>query len=144
MGIKPYYTPGYCQCGVTSMEVLWQEPVFCNYCGTEILLKAPPRRYRLGYLPLSIPIAHFWYQHYHPQPLQCLTGFSRRSLESILQCERIVANESFLQINVKNNKYFCLEFKPNETIKNLYINSSIRSNTNKKYPVIFKTFNFFD
>ena len=105
------YQPGFCECGRTSTEVPWDESIFCSYCGTELSLELLPRRYRLGYLPLSIPIAHFWYRHYEPRPLPRLTGFSRRLFPLVLYCERIVAGEAFLVLKRREQSYFSPEFQ---------------------------------
>ena len=114
--VSPNYQPGFCECGRTSTEVSWDESVFCTYCGTELSLETLPRRYRIGYLPLSIPIAHFWYRHYEPRPLPRLTGFSRRLFPLVLYCERIVAGEAFLVLKRQERSYFSPEFQPAERL----------------------------
>ena len=116
--VSPNYQPGFCECGRTSTEVSWDESTFCTYCGTEISLETIPRRYRIGYLPLSIPIAHFWYRHYDPRPLPRLTGFSRRLFPIVLYCERIVAGEAFLILKRWERSYFSPEFQPVERLSN--------------------------
>jgi hypothetical protein len=121
--VSQKYQPGFCECGRTSTEVIWKEPTFCGYCGTEISIIVLPRRYRLGYLPLSIPISHFWYYHYEPRPLQRLTRFSRRIFLSILYCEIIVAEEAIFTLKIKNRTYFSSEFRPIERLTERTTNS---------------------
>jgi DNA-directed RNA polymerase beta' subunit len=114
--VSPNYQPGFCECGRSSTEVPWNDSIFCNYCGTEISLELLPRRYRIGYLPLAIPIAHFWYRHYEPRPIPRLAGFSRRLFPIVLYCERIVAGEAFLILKQQEQSYFSSEFQPAERV----------------------------
>ena len=116
--VSQNYQPGFCECGRTSTEVPWDESIFCSYCGTELSLETIPRRYRIGYLPLSIPIAHFWYRHYEPRPLPRLTGFSRRLFPLLLYCERTVAGEAFIILKRREQSYFSPEFQPAERLSN--------------------------
>nr|BBI28725.1 beta' subunit of RNA polymerase [Dinophyceae sp. MRD-151] len=116
--VSQSYQPGFCVCGRISTEVPWDESIFCSHCGTELSLEVIPRRYRMGYLPLSIPIAHFWYRHYEPRPLSRLTGFSHRLFPLILYCERAVAGEAFLVLKRREQSYFSPEFQPAERLSN--------------------------
>jgi hypothetical protein len=102
------YRPGLCDCGLTSTEVPWHTSIHCRCCFTDVYVstKQFPRRRRIGFLPLSLPIAHLWYYRFRPFPLTRLTGFSRRIFPLILYCERTVAEELFLCFNKKTQLYF--------------------------------------
>ena len=120
------YQPGFCECGRTNTEIVWDKSTFCGYCGVEVSIEFLPRRYCLGYLPLSVPIAHFWYYYYEPQPISRLIGFSRHLFLILLRCERIVAEEIFLVLKLKNQIYFSTDFQPIEHLSN----SSFTTTTN--------------
>jgi hypothetical protein len=113
------YSPGCCQCGYTSTEVSWGASIFCDYCGTNVSSEVLPRRYRLGYLPLSLPVGHIWYLHYDPRPLPRLSGFSRRLFPLLLRCEIFVPEELTLTLNQQDQQYFSLEFRPIQRLINL-------------------------
>jgi DNA-directed RNA polymerase beta' subunit len=114
------YQPGFCECGRTSTEIPWEKSAFCGYCGTEISIEILPRRYKLGYLPLSTPIAHFWYYYYEPHPLYKLTNFSRRLFIILINSETIIAEEACFTIMIRKQNYSSLEFNPNNHFTNLF------------------------
>ena len=118
--MSPEYHPGSCECGRTNTEVTWDESIFCGYCGTEVSMEILPRRYYLGYLPLALPIAHFWYYYHNPRPLPCLIGFSLRLFQLIFQCKRIVAEEISLTLKLQNQVYFSSDFCPMEYLSNFH------------------------
>jgi DNA-directed RNA polymerase beta' subunit len=119
------YHPGFCECGRTNTEVVWDKSTFCGYCGVEVSIEILPRRYCLGYFPLSVPVAHFWYYYYEPQPLSRLLGFSRQLFLLLLRCERIVAEEIFLVLKLKNQVYFSTDFQPVEQLSNSHFNARV-------------------
>ena len=110
------YRPGFCECGLTSTEVPWDESILCNYCRREILIDMFPRRYHLGYLSLALRITHIWYYHYELNSLPYLTSFSRRLFCLILRYERIVAEEVILTFRESDLPYFSTEFRPVERL----------------------------
>jgi hypothetical protein len=105
------YRPGFCTCGRTNTEIPWNYTLFCGYCGTEITTNSLIRRHQLGYLPLSVPIAHVWYFNYEPRPLIRLSGFTRRLFPLILRCERVAAEEAYFTIQLNTRIYFSCEFQ---------------------------------
>jgi DNA-directed RNA polymerase beta' subunit len=123
------YQPGFCECGRTNTEVVWDSPTFCGYCGVEVSIEVLTRRYCLGYLPLSVPVAHFWYYHYEPQPISRLLGFSRQLFLILFRCKRIVAEEIFLVLKLKNQVYFSTDFQPFDHSLNSYSNARTNFNS---------------
>jgi DNA-directed RNA polymerase beta' subunit len=132
--VSSEYQPGFCTCGRTSTEVSWEDTVFCGCCGNEISIELLPRRYTLGYLPLSIPVAHFWYYYYEPRPLPRLTNFSRRLFIMLLHCERVVAEHAFIILNTKNQSYFSSEFWPKKHFTNFFPNYKSNFSGLEKFP----------
>jgi hypothetical protein len=128
------YQPGFCRCGRTSTEIPWYESTFCGYCGATIAIRLSSRRYRFSYLPLSLPVAHFFYYHYEPWPILRLTGFSHRLFSSILRDERAVAEEVFIHLNLQDKSYFSAVFQPSERIT-----SSISTHTTSPSFKVFTT-----
>lgn len=134
------YQPGFCVCGRTSTEVLWEVSIFCGYCGSEVSFVLLPRRYRFGYISLSVPIATCWYTRYEPRPLLNLTGFSHRLLPLIINCERIVAEESFCVFKQNDRSYFSTEFQPIQRLT-IYSQTNIITTSSDFFtiPIIFTT-----
>lgn len=58
---------------------------FCPDCEVEYTT-AKVRRYRLGYIQLTIPITHIWYLKGRPSYLSIVFDFSRKKTESIVYC----------------------------------------------------------
>jgi DNA-directed RNA polymerase beta' subunit len=126
------YNPGFCDCGRTSTEVPLTSPIFCGYCGVQVTINKFSRRHKIGYIPLSVPLAHVWYYHFPPRPIRCITGFSNRIIFLIRRSERVVSSGVSIPYNRKSKFYFSSEFVPatRATNKNVLSYSPIGAKSN--------------
>ena len=67
---------------------------FCPICDVEFTY-SKKRRYQLGFIKLSNPVAHVWYLKGRPSYLSILVNFNRRQTESLIYCTESILNSIF-------------------------------------------------
>jgi DNA-directed RNA polymerase subunit beta' len=80
-----------CICG--KYKRMKHRGVVCDKCGVEVI-QSKVRRYRMGHIELSTPVAHIWFLKGVPSRIGTLLDMTMRQLEKVLYFESYVVIDS--------------------------------------------------
>ena len=84
-----------CSCGKYN-KLRQQEVLKCEVCGVDVT-ESRVRRYRMGYIELTYPVAHIWYVRGFPSYMAIILGMKKSDLIEIVYFNHIEVTESSLK-----------------------------------------------